>query len=87
MINLINRSKEDVPILINLFDIEFNATPEDIRKIYSDVKIDNITQPKHGIYLLELTREEALKIVEIGPKVTPSLLSDSTRLSITDPSS
>lgn len=69
MVNLINRWKENVPVLINLFDIEYSATSDDIRNIYSGINIDNFSQPKQGIFLLELSKEEALKMVEAGPKV------------------
>lgn len=69
LINLIGRSKEDQPVVINLFDVEYNATEEDIRKLYNEVTIDSISSPKKGIFLLEMSKSEALKIVEIGSKV------------------
>lgn len=69
MVNLINRSKDDVPVIINIFDVEYNATEDDVRKVYPEIKIGEITAPKKGIFLLELSKDEALKIVDLGARI------------------
>jgi len=69
MTNIIKGSNERT-ILINLFNVDYNAKEEDIRNIYKDVKINEVTEIKAGIFLLDLDKEEALNIVEIGAKVS-----------------
>jgi len=68
MIGLIKRGRDDESPLINLFDVDYKATEEDIRKLYQDVQIENIDMIKPGLFLLELEKDEALKLVEAGPK-------------------
>ena len=69
MISLIKRGRDNENPLINLFDVDYKATEEDIRKLYPDVQIDNINMIKPGLFLLELQKDEALKLIEAGPKV------------------
>lgn len=68
MINLIKRARDE-NTFINLFDVDFKATEEDMRKLYPEVKVNEVTMVKPGLFLMELSREEALKLVEVGPKV------------------
>lgn len=70
MIGLIKRGRDGESPLINLFDVDYKATEEDIRKVYQDVHIESINMIKPGLFLLELQKDEALKLVEAGPKVT-----------------
>lgn len=68
MVNLIKRARDD-NTFINLFDVDFKATENDIRQLYPEVKVHEVTMVKPGLFLVELDREEALKMVDIGPKV------------------
>ena len=70
MLNLIKRSNEHAKTFINLFNIDFKATANDIRNLYSDVNIIDVREIKPGCLLLELNQAEAVKIVEIGAKVS-----------------
>ena len=59
-------------VFINLFNIENNATKEDIYKFYDGIKIINIIQNtgKQGNYDLQFdSKEEAIKLVNRGPGV------------------
>lgn len=59
-------------VFINLFNIENNATKEDIYKFYEGIKIINIIQNtgKQGNYDLQFdSKEEAIKLVNRGPGV------------------
>ena len=68
MLNLIKRSHE--PIVIILFNVDYNATPHDIINSYPSLKFDKIEQPKQGVMFLEFnTKEAASEFVEIGNKV------------------
>ena len=68
MLNLIKRSHE--PIVIILFNVDFNAIPNDIINSYPSLQFDKIDQPKQGVMLLEFnTKEAASEFVEIGNKV------------------
>lgn len=68
MIGLIKRGRDNENPLINLFDVDYKATEEDVRKIYQDVNIESVNMIKPGLFLLELQKDEALKLVEAGPK-------------------
>lgn len=68
MTNLIKRSNEQ-NTLINLFNVDYKATEQDIRDMYTDVSILDINQIKPGLFILELRNDEALKLVDIGAKV------------------
>jgi len=67
MMSIIKNSNERT-ILINLFNVDYNAKEDDIQNIYHDVKIIEINQIKAGIFLLELEKDEALNLVNIGAK-------------------
>jgi hypothetical protein len=59
-------------VFINLFNIENNATKEDIFKFYEGIKIVNIIQNvgKQGNYdLMFDSKEEAIKLINKGPGV------------------
>ena len=68
MLNLIMRSNE--PIVIILFNVDFNAIPNDIKNSYPSLQFDKIDQPKQGVMILEFNKkEEASEFVKIGTKV------------------
>jgi len=67
MISLIN--KETGLVTVVLFDVDYNSTEEDVKNVYPDVAFISVTQPKKGLYLVELSKENALKLVEAGSKV------------------
>lgn len=66
MISLIN--KETGLVTVVLFDVDYNSTEEDVKNVYPDVAFISVTQPKKGLYLVELSKENALKLVEAGSK-------------------
>lgn len=57
MIESIDKAGEDERVYINIFDVEFSATDEDIRKLYPEIKILSLTSPKEGIFIFELVKE------------------------------
>lgn len=64
-------------VFVNLFNIENNATKEDILKFYEGFHIINIIQNtnKQGNYdLLFDSKEEAIKVINKGTGVILSLL-------------
>jgi len=67
MTNIIKASPEKT-ILINLFNVDYNSQEDDIRNLYKDVQINEVNQIKPGIFLLDLDKDEALKLVDIGAK-------------------
>ena len=68
MLNLITRSNE--PIVIILFNLDYNAVPHDIINSYPSLQFDKINQPKQGVMILEFNKkEEASEFVKIGTKV------------------
>jgi hypothetical protein len=67
MLNLITKSQE--PLTIVLFNVDYNARPEDVLSVYPGIKIDKCEWAKNGVFILELpTKEDATKLAEAGSK-------------------
>lgn len=67
MLNLIKRGNEQVNIVF--FNVDYGAKAEDIQNLYRDIKFNNIDVPKAGLFSLDLSKDEAVKLVNAGAKV------------------
>lgn len=74
MIRLINERPKRV--FINLFDVHFEAQPQELAKLYPGIKINKVRQIKDGNFLFEFeSKEEAIKLVNAGSKVINAIVS------------
>lgn len=57
-------------IFINLFDVHYDAEPEDLINLYPNVKVSQIFKVKDGNYLFQMnSKEDAIRLVQEGSKV------------------
>jgi len=55
--------------VIVLFNVHYDATADEIEGfVYKNVTIDKVIEKKQGLFLLEVSKDSAKQIVDMGQK-------------------